>query len=195
MIPNSQHYEWLSALQKCIRRSMTEDAGYWFFALAESGFVSMALNRLRIIAHEDIGGGDPAAVMFACRCVDDAQEWHRAKNDAWKLAGANAILTLCRAKKSREADHFQAVCRCRFKQNPDKQVPDFALDKHTRKGRQMGRGFDHFFSEGGKLVNPDGQDVPHDQWHDEAAQAFKSGLLDGKPEQDTADKEDLFGRV
>jgi len=51
-------FERLSAMQKCIRRGMTDDAGYWFFALCEIGFTKAALTRLRIIAHEDVGTGD-----------------------------------------------------------------------------------------------------------------------------------------
>lgn len=33
------------------------------------------------------------------------------------------------------------------------EVPDFALDKHTAKGKAMGRGIDYFFTEGNKLEN------------------------------------------
>ena len=33
-------------------------------------------------------------------------------------------------------------------------IPDWALDQHTTEGRRMGRGLDHFRSEGAKLVPP-----------------------------------------
>jgi hypothetical protein len=33
-------------------------------------------------------------------------------------------------------------------------IPDHALDMHTMKGKAMGRGLDHFRSEGAKLVPP-----------------------------------------
>ena len=33
-------------------------------------------------------------------------------------------------------------------------IPDYALDMHTMKGKAMGRGLDHFRSEGAKLVPP-----------------------------------------
>jgi hypothetical protein len=33
------------------------------------------------------------------------------------------------------------------------EIPDYALDMHTMKGKAMGRGLDHFRKEGAKLVN------------------------------------------
>ena len=51
-------YELLSALQKCVRRGLEEQAVY--FAVELDGFNSTALwNRLRIIASEDIGCANP----------------------------------------------------------------------------------------------------------------------------------------
>ncbi len=32
------------------------------------------------------------------------------------------------------------------------EVPDIALDKHTRRGQEMGRGSKHFFEEGTKVI-------------------------------------------
>ena len=33
-------------------------------------------------------------------------------------------------------------------------IPDEALDRHTRRGRMKGRGLDHFLKHGAKLVGP-----------------------------------------
>lgn len=173
-------FEWLSAMQKCIRRSMKDDAGYWFFALAENGFASMALNRLKVIAHEDVGLADPFAAMFAAKAVDDAQAWLKAKNGGWRLAAANAIMMLADAKKGRMADNFQGACRGRYLTNPNRAVPDWALDKHTAQGKRMGRGFEHFFTEGTKLVDPDGTEPKKDEWADEFADYSVAGVLDEK---------------
>jgi len=187
-----RNFERISALQKCIRRSMTDQAGYWFFAMAGDGFAIMALNRLRVISHEDIGPGDMQSCHFALRCIDDAENWYRGKNDAWRLAAANAILALCSANKCRAADHFQAVCLGKLTDTPNEQVPDFALDKHTRRGRQMGRGYEHFFAEGAKLINPDGSEVSPDRWHDEAVKYFSEGYFDKKPQQTIDSEPGLF---
>ena len=40
-----------------------------------------------------------------------------------------------------------------------RETPDEALDGHTQRGRQMGRGAKHFFEKAARLVNPDGEDV------------------------------------
>jgi len=61
------------------------------------------------------------------------------------------ILYLCRASKNREGDDFCWYVMERRKQGWRLQVPDFALDEHTDRGRQMGRGRDFWFAEASKL--------------------------------------------
>jgi replication-associated recombination protein RarA len=174
--PSELEYEYVSAMQKSIRRGLAEEAGRFFFAMAEGKWFYWALARLKVVAHEDVGTGDMAAAMFALRSCDDAKEWYKAKNGAWRLAASNAILALARAKKSRQSDHFQAAMRGRnFHSVPE--VPDWALDKHTRAGKAMGRGFDHFRDVGSKLENEAGPDP----WRDEAFATWESGVLDGPP--------------
>lgn len=185
------NFERMSALQKCIRRSMTDEAGYWFFAMCEDGFGTMAFNRLNIICHEDIGWRDMMTALYVDKCCRDGVEWYKAKNSAWQLAGANAILAMTNAGKCREADNFQAACLGELRDNPDRQIPDFAYDKHTLKGKRMGRGFEHFFKEGALLVNPDGKEVPHDSWWDRAVHYFTAGYFDKKQEQ-PIDNKTLF---
>jgi hypothetical protein len=41
-------------------------------------------------------------------------------------------------------------------------IPDCALDKHTARGKRMGRGDEHFFAEGIKLENEVGEDPYRD---------------------------------
>jgi hypothetical protein len=38
-------------------------------------------------------------------------------------------------------------------ERPGLEIPDFALDMHTSKGRRMDRGVNHFFDEGAKCAN------------------------------------------
>lgn len=174
--PSELEYEYVSAMQKSIRRGLVEEAGRFFFALAEGRFFYMALGRLKVVAHEDVGTGDVAAAMFALRACDDAKEWYGKKNGAWRLAASNAILVLARAKKSRQSDHFQAAMRGRNFRSPP-EVPDWALDKHTRAGKAMGRGFEHFKEVGSHLENEAGPDP----WREEAFATWESGVLDGPP--------------
>lgn len=51
----SMMYDWLSALQKEIRRGNEEEALYWAFELIERNCFTQCVNRLRVIAYEDIG--------------------------------------------------------------------------------------------------------------------------------------------
>jgi replication-associated recombination protein RarA len=145
MIMTPRQWEALSAMQKSIRRAKEDEAGRYFFELAEGegSAIHIAINRLRVIAHEDIGLGDPATALYALRCVDDAKDLLKGKNDGWRLPAANAILALCRANKNREADHFQCVMRGRNKKAL-LEIPDEYYDKHTIKGKKLGRGIEHF---------------------------------------------------
>ena len=42
------------------------------------------------------------------------------------------------------------------------EIPDYALDMHTMKGKAMGRGLDHFRKEGAKLVPEPTADDPYE---------------------------------
>jgi len=81
-----------------------------------------------------------------------------------------AILLLCRAKKSRVTDnvsvHLERV-NPQWRPNSEadiraaeeaakvyREVEDYALDDHNRRGKSMGRGIDHFIEIGSKLGNP-----------------------------------------
>lgn len=177
VMDTNKMYERVSAMQKCIRRGMTEEAGFWCYALIEDGNFWVAMQRLRVTAYEDIGVNDMQAVMFAVKAIDDACAIYKAKQRGWRVAIGSAIIALCGANKGREADHFQAVCRGRYLKDKARQVPDFALDKHTAKGKRMGRGFKHFFEEGAKL-----EPEHHDRWETEAREYFESGVLNAKAE-------------
>jgi hypothetical protein len=39
-----------------------------------------------------------------------------------------------------------------------REVPDYTLDKHTARGKRLGRGAERFFAEGIKLANESGDD-------------------------------------
>ena len=42
------------------------------------------------------------------------------------------------------------------------EIPDYALDMHTMKGKAMGRGLNHFRQEGAELVPPPTADDPYE---------------------------------
>jgi hypothetical protein len=76
-------------------------------------FHSMVCKRLEIISHEDIDtASQPHIVPFVATAVAQAMRWYDAeKPGASRLAIGNAIRLMCRAKKSREGDHFAAANR------------------------------------------------------------------------------------
>jgi hypothetical protein len=91
-----------------------------------------------------------------------------------RLFYVEAILLLVRAEKSRLVD--SAVCAYCVGERSKQEIPEYAkklfecerlklpipdwvLDMHTRRGKAMGRGVDHFYEEGAKLVNCQIEDI------------------------------------
>ena len=151
---NLEFFTWLSAMQKEIRRGNEVEAFYWAFHTVENGYFTHVKSRLRVIAHEDIGTADLTVLPFVSQCIADMETWYKEKNNHWVLALANAVLALCRARKSRDADHLHIIVRSDRKKGLKLDVPDYAFDKHTSQGKKLNRGFKHFFEEAAKL-NPD----------------------------------------
>ena len=138
-------HEVISALQKEIRRCNEYEAVYWAIELA--AFNPTALwNRLRVIASEDIGIANPNASLL----VDVLEKQYMAagKNESSRLFLVHAVLYLARSPKSRIVDNLLTVV---YNTEEKLQIPDYALDKHTYRGKKMGRGWEHFFAEGAKL--------------------------------------------
>ncbi|HEY3256291.1 MAG TPA: hypothetical protein VGJ91_20170 [Polyangiaceae bacterium] len=138
-------------------------------------FQTMVCNRLEIISHEDVDTcADPTIVPFVKAACDQARAWYDpAKLGKSRMAIGNAIRLMCRARKSREGDHFHvAIGLASLLENFVPEIPDWAYDQHTQKGKSLGRGLEHFRREGTKLIDPDGSEVPEDQYADEAYRLF-----------------------
>ena len=148
-----------SAIQKAIRRGLEEEAMYWAVEM-ESKFPDYLWKRLQVISVEDIGIADPQVVLYVAEMRRLYQELKKEydkepkrKSRSFRMVLANAVLAMCRAKKSRIGDEFQIVIYGRKEQGWKLEIPDYALDMHTGRGRNMKRGADHFWSEGVKLDN------------------------------------------
>ena len=145
-------FEVVSALQKSIRRNDENGAMYWALEFLPK-FEAYLWRRLLIIAQEDIGLASPDTVQFI---TTQCQAWFTMRrlggNGECRLVLANTILSMCRSPKARLADHFQCVVTYSRNNGTKYAIPDYALDKHTLKGKQMGRGWDHFLTEGAKLI-------------------------------------------
>lgn len=148
-------FEAISALQKTIRRGEEEAAMFWALELTPK-YVNYLWQRLTVIVNEDIGLANPNAIVVFQALKTQAHEFLKAKRDgSHRLTLANAVLLLSRSPKSRLADEFQCVANQERIQHGKKlAIPDYAYDKHTMRGKRMGRGWAHFFEIGTHLVHP-----------------------------------------
>jgi replication-associated recombination protein RarA len=158
----------LSAMQKCIRRGLEREAMEFACELIHTSkaYCTMVANRLEIISHEDIDtAASPHIVPFVRAACEQARDWYQPDNPGKsRMAIGNAIRMMCRAKKSREGDHFQAAIGLRSLLTGHKPtIPDWANDGHTLAGKRLGRGLD-FFREVSTLLDkpPDSKDAYED---------------------------------
>ena len=124
---------------------------YWALEIGGDGSspqgFSRMINRLRVITYEDIGlGDDISSILIALMDLEK-------KSSEWKLTLSYIILKMCRAKKSRITDDFLHTVEIMRKGYNKPEIPDYALDIHTTKGRKLGRGSAHFRNIGSKLKN------------------------------------------
>jgi replication-associated recombination protein RarA len=156
----------VSAMQKSIRRGLEREAMEFACELIHTSkpMHTMVLNRLEIIAHEDIDViAAPWIVPFVAAAVAQSKaRYGKHVGEARPIVG-NIIRLLCRAPKSRAGTHFAAAIGLRSQPEAyAPELPDWAFDQHTTKGKAMGRGLDHFRSEGAKLVPPPTADDPYE---------------------------------
>ena len=137
--------ESFSALQKMIRRGDEVEAMYWAIEL-EGKYYQALWDRLEVISHEDIGITSINTILFIRTCKEQYLEFKGKESGSRRLMLSNAILALCRAQKTRVADHFNISSYRRLPEER-KEIPDVAKDIHTRSGEILGRGWDHFFEE------------------------------------------------
>ena len=141
--------EVVSSLQKRIRAGDPREAAYWAVEIEACGGKERKYlwNRLKVIVSEDIGPtkeGNDLAVLIATLADNYHDAWSR-RNDSYRLFLMHGMIAMCAASKTRICDDM-AVCV--YQQSERYEIPDNALDKHTARGRRMGRGVDHWLNEG-----------------------------------------------
>jgi replication-associated recombination protein RarA len=142
-----------SAFQKSIRRGLEDEALHWGVELDTSNFGEYAWKRMRIMASEDVGLAEqhlPASIFALYQNWLDQRKKRDVKHGPERLFLVHGILLLVRAKKSRIVDHALITY---YGNHARRDIPDYALDKHTGAGRRLGRGVEHFFDEGIRLAN------------------------------------------
>lgn len=143
-------------MQKCIRRSLELDAMRFAVELHQTSkaFATMVANRLEIISHEDIDTmAAPWIVPYVRAACEQARAWYDPKKPGKsRMAIGNCIRMMARSPKSRQGDHFHVVAGLQASlEGYVPEIPDWANDQHTMKGKRLGHGLEYFRKESTKL--------------------------------------------
>jgi len=133
-----------SALQKTIRLGAEDEAIFWALELYNVAMYYV-WKRLEVIAAEDIGLADVDVVVKVSQLHAG---WELAKKTSWWVSPHQltlAVILMCRAPKSTEVEDHQSYVMERMKQGWKLEMPDYAVDGHTKRGRVMGRGGDNWW--------------------------------------------------
>lgn len=145
-----------SALQKAIRRGDEHTALFFALELFPK-YAAYAWRRIMVTSVEDIE--DPA-VCGQIEAMRSAFFWNnkdvkKAEDFKNRIFITKAVITLCRARHSREADHAQHFIDQEVKAKHMRPIPDYAHDVHTHQGRMAGKTKTDFFAdEQSGLINP-----------------------------------------
>ena len=152
--------EVVSALIKSLRRGMEEESLFWAQEIEESGYHNYIWKRLLIFATEDIGLVDPDAIVRINSLAQAYESIRKNQKKGVPMEGdilAMAILYLARNPKNREVDEFKNHLHNRKKQGWKPEIPDFALDVHTKRGREMGKTESDWWADGAKIERKKGE--------------------------------------
>ncbi|QTA92757.1 hypothetical protein [Desulfonema magnum] len=144
----------LSALQKEIRRNNTENAVLLAYEMmiTSPAMEAHLWRRLMIISVEDIGFGEPNAPVMLSTLYQMVKTFDWA-DDERALFTVHAVRYLCGCRKDRSSDEMVAwIKHAVSRGEAEVNIPDYALDMHTAEGRAKGRGLEHFYKEGAKVV-------------------------------------------
>lgn len=165
-------FEVASALQKATRRGDVKTAGYFALELFASGYAKYCWRRLLTISAEDV------ETFITREIVSLHYAWEKVntpkpKEPKGRIFITKAVFILCKASKSRETDHFQNLVYDKKasideskleeylnearKENLD--IPEYAFDIHTKKGKRRGKTKKQFFLEEQDALHPFGNDI------------------------------------
>ena len=157
--------ELISALQKEIRRGHEENAAAIAHEMATTGteLENYLWARLRTISVEDIGMADRYAVLTV-HSLDMMRREATFAHDR-EMFAIHAVRYLSSSLKDRSTDEL--LCWIK-KGGILPEIPDYAFDKHTRRGQEMGRSSEHFMGEASKVAP---------EW-EERNKSYRNKLLD-----------------
>ena len=156
--------EVVSALQKAVRRSDAKTAGYFAVEMFESNFVEYAWRRLLTISAEDCWGIVTHEIVALYDAFKIATQGKKGKG---RIFLAKAVILLCLARKSRDADHLTNLVYDQKSLSEKEienllnavrgervEIPDYAFDCHTAKGKNAGKTKKDFFVDEFRALKP-----------------------------------------
>ncbi|CAI3395577.1 hypothetical protein CIRMBP1315_00864 [Enterococcus cecorum] len=145
--------EVISALQKSIRRGKERDACEFAYEMyiTSPQFEEKLWRRLLAISVEDIGMGNTNAPIFIHSLNQMRKEFQYNEVDR-AMFFVHAIRYLCQSEKDRSSDLLKNIVIKNFAMGYVPEIPDIAFDKHTTRGKKMGRGSEHFLNEASIVI-------------------------------------------
>jgi replication-associated recombination protein RarA len=146
--------EVISALQKSIRRGLVDNALLlgWEMYVTSPEMEEMLWSRLCVISVEDIGFGNQQAPMLVETLFQMHKRYPRPEHDRFMFA-AHAIRVMAGGSKDRTTDEMASWAKQVVRLGERlPEIPDAALDMHTRRGQEMGRDYRWFVEEASRVV-------------------------------------------
>ena len=146
--------EVISALQKSLRRGLVENALLlgWEMYLTSPEMEEMLWSRLGVISVEDVGLGNANAPVLVETLYQMHKRYAYPQHDRFLFA-AHAIRVMGAGEKDRTTDDMVNWAKHSValgERRPE--IPDVALDMHTRRGQEMGRDYRYFMEEASRVV-------------------------------------------
>ena len=147
--------ELISALQKSIRRGDIRLAlliGREMFE-SSAALEEMMWSRLCVISCEDVGDGSYSEPVVVDSLYRMHERLDRSFGDRWLFA-THAIRFLAERVKDRTSDEWANLTMHAINAAEQPfEIPDYAIDVHTRRGQLEGRTVDDFWEDGATLAN------------------------------------------
>jgi replication-associated recombination protein RarA len=139
-----------SSLHKHVRRGRVEEAVRAAIELCrtDAEHETEMWRRLQVLAAEDVGMGDPAAITIVRACHEAADDTDPGSYDRMVFA-AHAAGYLAQAPKNPVLGEIMQLVLHR-ELGPE--IPDEALCIHTKRGQELGRTMEDWFRDGTVVV-------------------------------------------
>jgi replication-associated recombination protein RarA len=144
--------EVISSLQKSIRRGLHEQAIDFAYEMYISSpqLEEKLWRRLLVISVEDIGFGDVTAPVLIHSLSEIRKNFAYADGDR-SIFFMQAIRYLCKCPKERSTDCLKNLVMNKFAHGYVPEVPDYAVDMHTVRGKANGKDVIHFLEEASRV--------------------------------------------